>query len=114
MQKAEAAAPDVEQLRRMAEAEPALRVPLGLLLAENGLFAEAARELVAGKASIPRSFDLMYGLGSVYYHLDRRREAAEALAEASRLKPDEARPHCLLGQIYPEQGELEAIDALYR
>jgi len=114
MQKAEAAAPHVEQLRRMAEAEPALRVPLGLLLAENGLFAEAAQELVAGKASIPPSFDLMYGLGSVYYHLDRRREAAEALAEAARLKPDEARPHCLLGQIYSEQGELEAIDALYR
>ena len=64
--------------------------------------------------SIPRESpvrDELYYLGSAYYKLEKYREAAEILKQASEENPRDARVHQLLARAYQKLGEREKSES---
>jgi len=103
----------LKEVERIASATPALRAPLGLLLAQNGRYEEAAQQLETAQKSTA-SFEVFYGLGTVYIELKRYSEAVTAFSEALRIQPNHARTHFLKGQAHAAQGDPRAVESLRR
>jgi tetratricopeptide (TPR) repeat protein len=93
------------------------RFDYGNSLVQHGYFASAVTVFRAGVADFPNSWKLKMGLGSAYYLSGNYEEAARALLEAVRLKPDSTAGWNLLGEAYESapslQREIEAAFASY-
>src|SRR5579875_2110851 len=95
-----------EKLSRLAGADSKVHFSIGLLLAENGRYGEAIRELQA----IPpgeRDFAVYQNLGLVYVKSGKASEAEGAFEEAMRLNPASPEPYWGLGQIFFSTHRLE-------
>ena len=78
-------------LREVTESHPELyeiHYSLGLLLAEEKQYAEAANHLERAATGIPERSRIQYNLGLLLQHLRRDLEAEAALRKASQLEPD--------------------------
>src|SRR5579885_1173793 len=95
-----------EKLSRLAGADSKVHFSIGLLLAENGRYGEAIRELQA----IPpgeRDFAVYQNLGLAYVKSGKASEAEGAFEEAMRLNPASPEPYWGLGQIFFSTHRLE-------
>lgn len=93
--------------RAAAEAEGAplgvqagARANLGVALARQGRWAEAAEALEAAAALAPLGPDLRFDLGLAYRHLGRYDEARAQYEQAARLAPDDVEIAYNLGILY--------------
>jgi len=103
----------LRETEAIASANSRLHVPLGLLLIENGLYSEGAKQLEAArKSQTSPSFETLYGLGRAYGELKRYLEAVTVLTEALQIRPDHARAYFLQGQAYAQLGDPRAAESL--
>jgi tetratricopeptide (TPR) repeat protein/ferredoxin len=123
-----ALAPDAPELRRNvleirqaeAAAQPAPETTAdasfarGTLLAEQGRFEEAARELAAAVERAPASSVARFNLGGVLRRLGRNDAAIEQLEIAGRLAPRDADVRVELGLAYRGAGERQKAVAVLK
>jgi 4-amino-4-deoxy-L-arabinose transferase-like glycosyltransferase len=72
---------------------------LGYILANRGIYAEAADHLARAAAGLPRNGPLHRDLGILMLRLGRLGEARAALEQAVALIPDDAASHLYLGRL---------------
>jgi tetratricopeptide (TPR) repeat protein len=82
-----------------------------LLYLQAGRYADAARELTASLKLQPANGDGWATLGSVYNHLDQLPEAAAALQEAIRQRPDQPDPYLTYAAVLVKQNQPEQATA---
>jgi tetratricopeptide (TPR) repeat protein len=91
----------------VAPRSPLVRLDLGLVLAEQGKFDEAAAELRVGLALEPRSFELHRSLGAVLASQGKLEEATRSFEEALRLAPGTVSLHATLAGLAGRRGRWE-------
>jgi len=87
-----------------------LHFTLGTLLASEGQYRAAQRELEKANSLQPESFETLFNLAQTYLRLDESAKAELAAKRAQSLKPDSAGALYLLAQVY--NGQSRPVDAL--
>lgn len=87
---------------------------LGVLLAQQGKWAEAERLLAAARQLLPTSAHILNDLGNVLKMLGRPAEAIRTYEAALAIDPGYAQGHCNLGAALQAEGQDEAAVAHYR
>ena len=101
-----------QSLRQLVAGAVAARLDLAELLASQGRFAEAERELQAAIAEDPALAPAHYGLGVVLAAGGRTVEAVAALRRARELAPEDAEVLNNLGFLLGELGDMQEAEAL--
>lgn len=110
-----------EGLRRAVELSAAnkqdvnLHSTLGVMLAEQGEYAQAELELERADALRPDTFQILYDLGQTYF-LDGQYARAELqLTQAVRIEPESVRALYLLAETHWKESQpLDALELLVR
>ena len=88
---------------------------LGVLLASQRQYREAAHEFEKADALQPANFDILHDLGEAYFLSGQLAKAEESLNEALRLQPDSAEALYLLAETAAGNGkEVDALELLIR
>ena len=88
---------------------------LGVLLASQRQYREAAHEFEKADALQPANFDILHDLGEAYFLSGQLAKAEESLNEALRLQPDSAETLYLLAETAAGNGkEVDALELLIR
>jgi len=102
-----------DQLYAQTPRDPEIIHSLGLVLAKNGFYSEAAEPLAVAAQMMPDSFEAHYNLGLTLMKLDRVDEAEAALKKAVELRPNDFGPNSALAVLYVGQRRSrEAIERL--
>lgn len=99
------AIPEFEAAEKLNPSASEPPYALGLLYLQGGRYADAERELNASLKLQPANGDGWATLGSVENHLDKLPEAASALQEAIRQRPDQPDPHLMLAAVLVKQNQ---------
>jgi tetratricopeptide (TPR) repeat protein len=87
-----------------------LHFTLGTLLASEGQYRSAQRELEKANSLQTETFEVLFNLGQTYLRLGESAKAELMAKRAQSLKPDSAEALYLLAQVYNEQSR--PVDAL--
>ena len=92
-----------------------LHFTLGTLLASEGQYRAASRELEKANSLQPGSFETLFNLGQTYLRMGESGKAELVAKRAQSLKPDSAEALYLLAQVYNEQSRpVDALELLAR
>ncbi len=103
------------RLSRDSTKDTKIHFSLGLLLASNRQFQQAAYEFELANALSPGNFDILHDLGQAYLMSGQFQKAEETLNQALRLQPESADTLYLLAQTASEMHkEVDALELLAR
>ena len=103
------------ELSEQNKGDVQLHFTLGVLLASEKQYKDAALELERADAIQPGTFEILYNLGQAYVRDGDNAKAEIALNRALKLKPDSPETLSQLAQVYSNESRpLDALDLLTR